>query len=193
MLDKKRVDEAQGNVKNYLSEGLLFRKSFEETSFTVLMNNSKESIETADFLYKNNKSNLWIIVSSYYSMFYMANAVLLKLGYKIGDKIPHKVTSDALIVYVKDKLKQSLLENYEEIKEEALLLAKNKAEGLIENFDNERSKRGFIQYATKESVKASKAETSLKRAKEFIFEMEKLLIGLDKWCNLSYPFHLDNP
>jgi len=180
MLDKKRVDEAQGNVKNYLSEGLLFRKSFEETSFTVLMNNSKESIETADFLYKNNKSNLWIIVSSYYSMFYMANAVLLKLGYKIGDKIPHKVTSDALIVYVKDKLKQSLLENYEEIKEEALLLAKNKAEGLIENFDNERSKRGFIQYATKESVKASKAETSLKRAKEFIFEMEKLLIGLDK-------------
>lgn len=111
-------------------------------------------------------------------MSYIANAVLYKLGYKVGDKIPHKVTSDALIIYIKDKLKQNLLEDYEEIKEEALLLAKNKAEGLIENFDRERDKRGFIQYKTTEPTKVSKAETSLKRAKEFIFEMEKLISNL---------------
>ena len=133
------------------------------------------SLETADFLFKNNKSKLWVIVSSYYSMFYMANAVLLKLGYKVGDKIPHKVTNDALIVYVKDKLKSSLLEDYEEIKEEALLIAKNKAEVLIDNFERERKKRGLIQYHTEEYEKVSKAETSLKRAKEFFTELNKLI------------------
>ncbi|MCX6748786.1 MAG: HEPN domain-containing protein [Candidatus Pacearchaeota archaeon] len=178
MLDKKRVEEAQANVRNYLNEGLLTKRGFEDIVYNILVNNAKESLETANFLAKNNKSSLWIIVSSYYSMFYIANAALCKLGYKVGDKIPHKVTSDALIVYVKDKLKQSLLEDYEEMKEEALLLAKNKAEGLIEDFDRERGKRGFIQYKTKEPAKISKAETSLKRASEFMFEMEKLISSL---------------
>ena len=144
------------------------------------MGNSNESIETATFLSNNKKSSLWIIVSAYYSMFYIANAVLYKLGYKVGDKIPHKVTSDALIVFVRNKLKQNLIEDYEEIKEEALLIAKNKAEGLLEDFDFERKKRGFIQYQTKEVEKASKAETSLKRAKQFLFEMNALLSEIEK-------------
>jgi hypothetical protein len=113
-------------------------------------------------------------------MFYVASAVLYKLGYKVGDKIPHKVVSDALIVFVKDKLKESLIEDYEELRDEALLLAKNKAESIVETFDFARSKRGFIQYKTKEAVKVSKAETSLKRAEEFIFEMKKLLIDIEK-------------
>ena len=97
------------------------------------------------------------------------------MGYKVGDKIPHKVTSDALIVYVKDKLKESLIENYEELKEEALLIAGNKAEDLIGSFDYERKKRSSIQYQTKGPELSSKAETSLKRAKEFLFEIEKLI------------------
>ena len=176
MLNEKRIKEAESGVKSYLSEGLLKKESFNSLVYNILMVNSNESIETANFLSSNKKSNLWIIVSSYYSMFYIANAVLYKLGYKVGEKIPHKVTSDALIVYVRNKLKDKLIEDYEEIKEEALLIAKNKAEGLLENFDFERKKRGFIQYQTKEIEKASKAITSLDRAKTFVFEMKKLLL-----------------
>jgi hypothetical protein len=180
MLNEKRIKEAESNVKFYLSEGLLKKEYFNTLVFNVLMANSNESIETATFLSNNKKSNLWIIVSSYYSMFYIANAVLYKFGYKVGDKISHKVTSDALIVYVRNKLKDNFIEDYEEIKEEALLIAKNKAEGLLEDFDSERKKRGFIQYQTKEVEKASKAETSLKRAKQFLYEMNSLLGSLDK-------------
>ena len=44
------------------------------------------------------RASLWVIVISYYAMFYAANAVLLHLGYRTGEKIAHKVTSDALIV-----------------------------------------------------------------------------------------------
>ena len=176
MLDEKRIKEAQSNIRSYLAEGLITKQNFEKKIFDVLSNNAHESLETANFLSKNNKSPLWIIVCSYYSMFYIANAVLYKIGYKVGDKISHKVTSDALIVFVKDKLKKSLIENYEEVKEEALLLAKNKAENLVENFDFEREKRSFIQYQTKEIEKYSKSQTSLNRAKEFMVEIEKLLL-----------------
>ncbi len=63
------------------------------------------------------------------------------------------MTADALIVFVKNKLKKELLEEYEEAQEEALEIVGKKAE----------------------EIKRAKAETSLKRAKEFIFEMKKML------------------
>jgi uncharacterized protein (UPF0332 family) len=178
MLDKKIIEEAKSNVQRYLNEGLLSQEKPQEIVYGILMTNYRESLETAEFLAKNNKSRLWVIVCSYYSMFYIANAVLYKLGYKVGEKIAHKITSDALIVYVKDKLKGSLLEDYEELKAEALLLAQNKAEGLIKDFDSERTKRGRIQYKTEEVEKNSKANTSLQRAKIFVKEMEKFLATL---------------
>lgn len=180
MLGEKRINEAKSNIKTYLAEGLLTKQQFHPEIYKVLLNNANDSLETADFLSENNKSKLWVIVCSYYSMFYIANAALLKRGYKVGDKIPHKVTNDTLIAYVKDKLKESLLEDYEEMKEEALLIAKNKAETIIENFEFERNKRSTIQYQTGEPEKASKAETSLKRAKEFVTEMKKLINELDR-------------
>jgi len=108
-------------------------------------------------------------------MFYIANAVLYKIGYKIGDKLAHKVTADALIEVVRNKLKKSFLEDYENAKEEALELAGARADEIIDSFDRERGKRSAFQYKTTEEIKHSKAQTSLKRAKEFSLEMEQLL------------------
>lgn len=173
MLSERRVKEAERNVREYLKEGLLKKQRFEEIIFRVLRKNARESLELANFITNEGKSDLWIIVISYYSMYYIANAVLYKIGYKVGEKISHKVTADALIVFVRKKLADSLLENYEEMREEAL--AGIRADSLLESFDFERRKRGFMQYHTKELEKHSKAKTSLERAKEFMLEMEKLL------------------
>lgn len=173
MLDEKRIKEAEKNVRDYLQSGMVKKHQFREEIITVLLDNANESIEIAEFLAENKKSDLWIIVTSYYSMFYMANAVLFTIGYKVGDKIPHKVTADALIVFVRNKLKKRLLEEYEEAQNEAL--AGIKADTLIDEFDKERAKRGILQYETSAVEKHTKAVTSLKRAKNFIFEMEKLL------------------
>lgn len=104
---------------------------------------------------------------------YIANAILYKLGYKVGEKISHKITADALIVFVRNKLRKSLLEEYEKAQEEAL--AGIKADSLIEKFDQERKKRSSVQYEMKEFELHGKAKTSLNVAKEFLFEMEKLL------------------
>ncbi len=173
MLDEKRIKEAEKNVRDYLQSGMLKKHAFREEIITVLHNNVDDSIEIAEFLSENKKSDLWIIVTSYYSMFYMANIVLFKLGYKVGDKIPHKVTADSLIVFVRNKPKKRLLEEYEEAQNEAL--PGIKADTLMDEFDKERAKRGILQYETTAVEKHSKAITSLKRAKNFIFEMEKLL------------------
>jgi len=173
MLSEKRVKEAEKNVASYLAEGLMQKKPFEKIVFSVLLNNARESLNTANFLAKEQKSDLWVIVTSYYSMYYMANVVLYKLGFKVGEKISHKITADALIIYVRKHLKDNLIEQYEELKKEAL--AGIRTDELIESFDYERRKRGIIQYQTKELEKHSKAITSLNRAKEFVAEMEKLL------------------
>lgn len=176
MLNKERIKEAENNVRSYLNEGLLRKTLMNKQILDILLRNAKESLVVAEETYQNKTSDLWVIVCSYYAMYYYANAVLLKLGYKVGDKIVHKVTSDALIVFIKGKLKESLLEEYEETKEEALNLAGIKADSLIESFEFERHKRSLIQYKTIEVKKQSKAKTSLERAKEFTREMEKLLI-----------------
>ncbi len=177
MLDKQRIDEARVNVKAYLAEGLLKRITEKDNRvLEVLKKNSEESLRVADLLFKENISSLWVIVCSYYSMYYIANAVLYNLNYKIEHKISHKITSDALIIFVKDKLKQQLLEDYEEAKQEATELALLEAEELIKSFDLEMDKRSRFQYTTSEFAKRAKAETSLKRAKIFVLEMEKLLL-----------------
>ena len=105
----------------------------------------------------------------------MANALLLQYGYKTQDKIAHKVTSDALIVLVLDKLKKELLEDYETIQKDALEIASAKAESVIESYSLELDKRSTFQYNMLEQTKESKARTSLKRASEFVFELKKLL------------------
>ena len=172
MLSSERIKEAEKNVKSYLSEGLIKKEQFRKIVFETYTRNHKESLLVARRLYNENLSNLWVVVISYYSMFYLANALLYKIGYKIGSKVAHKVTSDALIVFVRNKLKDKLIEDYELAGNEALILSDN----LLQSFDFEREKRSVFQYESTEEIKAAKAKTSLDRAEEFSVKIEKMLI-----------------
>ena len=175
MIDDKRKKEAQSNFAMYLQEGLL-KKEGNELAKNKYLENSDISLRTANEIMQSPlKPYLWVIVTSYYSMFYMANAVLLHYGYKTRDKIVHKVTSDALIVLVLDKLKKELLEGYEAIQQDALEIASAKAESVVESYALELDKRSRFQYNMLEQTKEGKAQTSLKRASEFVFELKKLL------------------
>src|SRR3989338_7103292 len=175
MIDEKRKKEAQSNFTRYLQEGLL-KKETNELAKSKYFENAELSLRTAQELMQSPlKPHLWVIVVSYYSMFYMANAVLLHLGYKTQDKIVHKVTSDSLITLVLDKLKKELLEDYEAMQQDALEIAAAKAESVIESYSYELDKRSRFQYNMLEQTKQNKAKTSLKRASEFVFEMKKLM------------------
>lgn len=174
MINEKRIREAKTNFSQYLNDGFL-KKEKNSIAQDTYLKNSDLSLKVAEKLMKDDlKPHLWVVVCSYYSMFYIANAVLLSLGYKTGKKIVHKVTSDALIVLVFGRLKKELLEEYEHIMDDALDISSTKAETLIQNYDYERNKRSQFQYEMDNEIKEHKAKTSLGRAKEFVFEMKKL-------------------
>ncbi len=178
MIDQKKIKEAESNVRMYLQDNML-KKEINHTAKQMYKENADLSLKTAQKLLsledKDYKPYLWIIVCSYYAMYYIANAVLLELGYKIGDKVSHKVTEDALIVFVRNKLKKNFLEDYKEVKDDALEIIQTKVDTLLKSFEYERGKRSMFQYEMSEEIKKEKALTSLDRAKTFIFEMGKLL------------------
>ncbi|MDD4354199.1 MAG: hypothetical protein PHN56_07140 [Candidatus Nanoarchaeia archaeon] len=176
MLSEEKIKEAELKVKSYFNEGLVKKEDFKKIIYDTYMKNHKESLFLATKLFKENLSSLWIIVISYYSMFYIANAILYLLGYKIGSKIAHKITSDALIVFVRHKLKQQLIENYELATNEALVISDN----LVESYEYERAKREIFQYETTDEIKRGKAKTSLERAQEFSKEIEKLINSINR-------------
>ncbi|MFH0876273.1 MAG: HEPN domain-containing protein [archaeon] len=172
--DKKK--EALTNLAKYIEDGLI-KKQKNEISKSMYLKNAEVSLRLAEECMSSQlKPYLWIVVISYYSMFYIANAVLLNLGYKIGNKIVHKVTCDALIALVTDKIKKGLLEEYEDAKENALEIAAIKSDEIIGFYTLEMEKRSKFQYEMTVSIQEEKAKTSLKRAKEFMLEMKKLLI-----------------
>jgi uncharacterized protein (UPF0332 family) len=176
VIDNKRKKEARENFAEYLRDGLI-RKQKDEEAKKMYIQNSDLSLKLAEKMLDDPlKPYLWSIVVSYYSMFYMANAVLLHLGYKTGKKVVHKVTSDALIVLVLDKLRNELLEEYENIRNDALEIASMKSEDLLKNYELELEKRSKFQYNMTLKVQEQMARTSVKRAAEFILEMKKLLV-----------------
>ncbi len=175
MIDKERRKEAQQNFAQYLQDGLI-KKEKNETAKAMYTKNADLSLNLAEECMNSSlKPYIWVVVISYYSMFYIANAVLLELGYKTGDKVAHKVTNDALIVLVMDKIKKGLLEEYENAKEDALEIASIRSDEIIAFYGLEMDKRSRFQYDMTESIQEQKANTSLKRARQFMLEMKKLL------------------
>ena len=176
MLSEARIKEAENNVRKYINDGLLRKVTKPDTNVkNIMIKNCEESLKVAEILFNNNYSYLWTVVCAYYAMFYIANATLYDLELKVGNKIVHKVTSDSIIVHIRNKLAKSLLEDYEKSKEEALQVAKLESEELLQNFDYEQTKRAIFQYRMTEQVIKGKAQTSLERAKKFIFQLRKII------------------
>ncbi|MDD4878026.1 MAG: hypothetical protein PHO02_03250 [Candidatus Nanoarchaeia archaeon] len=201
--DADEVKKAENNVAQYLKDGLLKKDAGNSQFSGFYMENAKKALLIARHLQKlsteaeTRKNNgfpegfecfLWVIVLSYYSMFYTANAALAKIKIKVGDKIAHKVTQDALVVYfIKNKkLAKYLLEDYESTKNEVLSLMgvseeellkefQVKAEALIATFDYQRRKRGEFQYEIKMPAKENMANLALERTERFIQEMAKAI------------------
>lgn len=201
MITGERIDEANRNVKQYVSEGLLRVKDNTAKRFvSFFTGNAESSLETAALLYRISddeavkdslrvsyefESYLWVIVSSYYSMFYAATALLAREGIKARGEIVHKVTADALIhFFITNRKLAKLLEEYDEAKdvvgdlvgrEEFMKRIEMRANELIVAFESERRKRSKFQYDTGVFVKKGYASTSLARAKQFVDEIRKIL------------------
>lgn len=169
-MDEKRVKIAENNFKNYLRDGLIKKEAFRDVVYQTYLKNATESLNVANEIFKNKISSLWVVVSSYYAMFYIASAYIYKKGYKAGQEIVHQVINESLIVLSKNDLEKHFLEEYEEEKEKALAASEN----LLKDYEFEKAKRARFQYETTEEIKEAKAKTSLERAKNFVAVMRQL-------------------
>ena len=170
-MDEKRIKIAEHNFKNYLREGLIKKEIFQDIIHQTYLKNAMESLKVANELFNNKTSSLWVVVSSYYSMFYIASAYIYKKGYKTSQEIVHQVVNESLIVLSKSDLQKHFIEEYEEEKEKALAASEN----LLKSYEFEKLKRARFQYETTEAIKETKAKTSLERAKNFVAVMRELL------------------
>ena len=174
-MDEKRIKKSEENFRRYLNDGLIKKSDFQEVIYNTYMNNSAESLKAADELFRNKTSSLWVVVSSYYSMFYIASAYIYKKGYKAGHEIVHQIINEALIVLARKDMENHFLEEYEEEKQKAL----SSCSSLLDEYEFEKSKRAQFQYETTGEIKESKAKTSLERAKRFVAVIRQLIGNLN--------------
>jgi len=189
----KTEKEIESNVNNYLKEGL-FKKGKYSYLVGFYIKTARKTLQTAEALMQISENNelkkkfgllddfetyLWVVTTSYYSMFYILNALFSKYEIKLGDKIVHKVASDVFYLYfIKNKkIAKELFEIYEKSKSQAMDLMRysDQAEKLFQDLEYERGKRHRFQYDMTESIKKGYAQTSLKRATEFVNEIEMVI------------------
>ncbi len=193
MLDEKTIAGLKKKAESCIKEGMI-DKTKESRFVGFFLENSKNSLETAKLLMNVSSSAdskqklgmpesysgfLWVINASYYSMFYMARALLESDGIKIKSEASvHSATLAAFIYYffLTGKLEKKLVEDLADAEEEAFsLLGKGRASGLIEDYMREKKKRGIFTYELGAVAMQNKAETSLSRAKQFCEEIRKAL------------------
>ena len=189
MLDEKQSAQ---NVSEYLRNKSITKEK--ESKFVpFFLNNAKNSLEAAELLWNASTDKtmqktlqiesfngyLWVINASYYSMFYMARALLESIGVKIKQrKFVHEITYHCLVhyFYSAKKLQKTFIDDFEEASTTAAeLLGQQKAAELVEDYGNEKSKRGIITYETGVVAVQNKARTSLERAKRFYGETGKIV------------------
>lgn len=177
---KKELEVAAKQYDEALKTGKIKKSKDNEKFSRFFFQLSQKSLSTAGILYeisendekkkslgidKTHDSYLWVIVSSYYSMFYMASALIAKKGVKVGEESTHKnVKNTFLRLYIENGfLERNLGIDYNECKE------------MAEDLMRERDKRSKYQYDVGQSVLIKDAKTSLLRARNF-FEKTRSLV-----------------
>lgn len=199
---EERIKEADSIITDLIRERKIITSlpERERIKFTAFYRKQANlSLIAADLLYKISTQNifkefhklnpdyecfLWVLNSSYYSMFYAVHALLAYKGVKLSQEQGiHKKTAHALIYFCvkNDFIAKELYEQFMKSQQEAADLLnlgefKEKAEGLANSYFYELEKRSRFTYETEESAKERQAYTSLQRAKEFLIEIEKIIM-----------------
>ncbi len=196
MLENKDLEIIKRNIERLMKEERIIIDKKDKGIFAnFFLENSRKSFDSAKLLmeisdkkelqdnlgYPNFDGYLWVINSSYYSMFYMARALLENSGIKIkidsSTQSIHQLTFQALVYffYLNKRLEKKLIEDFEEASIEAgEILGKEKAKKLIEEYESEKEKRARFTYELGQIAIQGKAKTSLERARFFNQELKKI-------------------
>jgi uncharacterized protein (UPF0332 family) len=185
MLDDRKLKESSRIIKSMISDEKIVPAKEGSTAFFI--DKSRQSIAVASRLLtleseEGLATDMWVINTSYYSMFFAATSLLAHHNHRIdSEQGIHKLTYHALIHFfvVEDKkLEKYFIEEYKDAIDEAeqlLQLSEQKTEQMLTDFENEIAKRKIFTYDLGRIAERKKAETSLKRAKSFFITIEKMI------------------
>ena len=199
MIKKEDIKRA---IKTF-KEWDLYKKWKTPTQEFILhtLKKSENALQTAQFILRimqddktkqlfsaeDYDGTLWIINSSYYRIFFLAEYVLALDGRKLpeGTQDTHKTIELALLYYfilkgsdlegkkninwedIKESRLSKALELFMEAQEENQELTQQRAKKIVEYMNAERDKRNSFTYNMTIDAELSKARTSIQRAIEF--------------------------
>ena len=187
MLDDKQKGISKSVIAQMIKENKMIKPQKGSSSFFLgkainSLQVSRKLIEISESADQDLNCFMWVINTSYYSMFFAATSLLAHFGHKIDSEIGiHRVTFHAMVYYflLEDKkLQKHFIEQYKNAYDDAeqlLQISENKAIELLENLNFERVKRHDFTYEMGMIAERSKAKTSLKRAEEFLTEIRKIV------------------
>ena len=197
MLNDKKLEEIKKNIAMLRNENEISKSENNKKLADFYVENALTSLNTAkvlnsvstdasikkkfDFIDDSFETYLWIINSSYYSMFYMAGALLAKMGVKVKSSVGvHEKTFQALVFYfyLTKKIAKQYIEEFEEAQSESaelLGIMQQKVKDMMVKYDFEMDKRAKFTYNIGVKAKENKALTSLNRAIEFYNECLRVM------------------
>ena len=116
----------------------------------------------------------WVIIMSYYSMFHAVNALLRKIGIKVGKEYAHEITINLLLYYFYYTriIEDELLNSYEN--------AEEKANQLVVSYIFAKRERIRYQYGANKESQEKDAEKILNDAVNFISRLKDIEKTLSK-------------
>jgi len=194
MITEQRILQAERNIQRYIQDEWLFiNRTDMDKNARFFMKNAETSLLTAQTLFEISndtakkqaigqtpdfESYLWVVVSSYYAMFYAALALMAKHRMKAEGRI-HQVVEDTLIArFLGNQKLSNLLEEYQDTKTNAFQIVGTeeaeygeRAKELVQNYEYTHQHRNEIQYEIGREAKHNLAQTNLKRATNFVAEI----------------------
>ena len=144
----------------------LYKKKAEKSFMisTFLLNAAKdEKIGEANGLPGRLFLNYWIITISYYSMLYIAKALILTKGYETDDHFSTQIALGKLFVIIEELEKEDL-----EILDQSYKILEDE---YITYFETARKESKISRYAAIKSYERQRVETIYNNAKEFIAKL----------------------
>lgn len=187
MLDDKQRRISRSVITQLIKENKIVRPQKDVSLFFIgkainSLQVSRKLLEISESADQELNCFMWVINTSYYSMFFAATSLLAHFGHKIDTEVGiHRITFHAMVYYFlldDKKLQKHFIEQYKDAYDDAeqlLQISEDRAVELLENFNLERAKRHEFTYEMGMIAERSKAKTSLKRAEEFLAEVRKIV------------------
>ncbi len=179
-----KMYKADGKIKIIFPDEAWTKHHFSKADYNLRvarinfnLNNHKDFLKELEKTEKadpNFNTYEWVVIMSYYAMFHSINALLRKIGVKIGKQYAHEITTNLLLYYFyyTKIIEDELLKIYEN--------AEEKAKELVVSYIFAKEERTKYQYEVNLESQKNGVEKILEDAVNFVSSLKDINKTLSK-------------